>query len=390
MTAETLAQIVAYITAFLAFCGCGYSIFVLWCARSFLLAPSIGPQTGQGFHPPVSILKPVKGIDPAMDEAFASHCRQNYPGEYEILFGVSSSDDPAVAAVQRLQAAFPDRTIRLILCPEKLGPNGKVSNLVQMAREASFDYLIVNDSDITVSPHYLERMMTPFYDTRIGMVTAPYRGQSHSTFGSRMESLGISTDFFAGVLVARYLERGIRFGLGSTLAFSRLALISAGGFEGLLTQLADDYELGARIATAGFKVHLSHEVVDTSVPAYRFRDFAAHQLRWARAVRDSRRGGYFGLIFTYGLAWATLNLIASGFDIFSIALFCLVWLARIATALAVGVGVLADRQVMRYLWMLLPRDLVALGIWVWSYASDTVVWRGQRFRLRRGELIPAD
>lgn len=387
MTADTLAQIVAFVTAFLALCGCGYSIFVLWCAKSFLIPE---PPVDPGFHPPVSILKPVKGLDPAMDEAFASHCRQNYAGEYEILFGVSSADDPAVAAVRRLQAEFPDCNIRLILCPEKLGPNGKVSNLVQMAREARHDYLIVNDSDITVSPHYLARILAPFQNARVGMVTAPYRGQSHNTLGSRMEALGISTDFFAGVLVARYIERGIHFGLGSTLAFSRLALVSAGGFEGLVTQLADDYELGARIAAAGFHIHLSHEIVETSVPPYRFRDFAAHQLRWARAVRDSRRGGYFGLIFTYGLAWATLNLVASGFNLFSVALFSLVWLARIAMALGVGVGVLGDRQVMRYLWMLLPRDLIALGIWAWSYASDTVIWRGERFRLRRGELIRAE
>jgi ceramide glucosyltransferase len=384
MHLPNLAEIVVFLTTLLAFAGCGYYVFVLWCARSFLKPE---PPPDPKFHPGVSILKPVKGLDPAMDEAFASHCRQEYAGEYEILFGVSSLDDPAVAAIERLQAAYPGRSIRIVHCPEKLGANGKVSNLTQMFRQARYDYLIVNDSDITVSSRYLARILAPFRDARVGMVTAPYRGRSHASFGSRLEALGIATDFFPGVLVARYIERGIRFGLGSTLAFSRLALVSAGGFEPLVNQLADDYQLGARIAAAGFQVHLSHEIVDTSVPAYDFSGFAAHQLRWARAVRDSRRGGYFGLIFTYGLAWAALNMVAAGFDLLSLALFSLVFLARIAMALGVGVGVLRDRQVMRYLWLLLPRDLIGLAIWAWSYASDTVVWRGDAFHLRRGELI---
>ncbi len=384
MLALTIAEIVAFTTTVLALAGCGYSLFVLWAARSFLNPEA---PARADFHPPVTILKPVKGLDPAMDEAFASHCRQDYAGEYEILFGVSSLDDPAVAAIERLKAAFPERSIRVIECPEKLGPNGKLSNLVQMLPHARHDYFILNDSDISVGPKYLARMMAPMADARVGLVTAPYRGRSEASFGSRLEALGISTDFFPGVLVARYIERGIRFGLGSTLAFSRLALVSAGGFEPLVTQLADDYELGARIAAAGFRVHLSHEVVETSVPRYKFAEFAAHQLRWARTVRASRPGGYFGLIVTYGLAWATLNVIASAASPVSLALFSLVFLTRMGMALGVGVGILGDRQVMRYLWMLWPRDVIALGLWAWGYASDTVVWRGESFRLRKGELV---
>jgi ceramide glucosyltransferase len=384
MLARTIAEIVEYVTSLLALAGCGYSLFALWAARSFLKPE---PEGRGEFCPPVTILKPVKGLDPAMDEAFASHCRQDYAGEYEILFGVSSLDDPAVAAIERLQKAFPERAIRIVLCPEKLGPNGKLSNLVQMLPHAQYDHFVLNDSDIAVGRKYLARMMAPMADARVGLVTAPYRGRSEASFGSRLEALGISTDFFPGVLVARYIEKGIRFGLGSTLAFSRLALVSAGGFEPLVTQLADDYELGARIAKAGFRVHLSHEVVETSVPKYKFADFAAHQLRWGRTVRASRPGGYFGLIVTYGLAWATLNLIASAGNPVSLALFSLVFLTRMGMALGIGVGILGDRQVMRYLWMLWPRDVIALGIWAWGYASDTVIWRGERFRLQKGELV---
>lgn len=388
MVAHTLAEAIAVLTTLLTLAGCAYSLLALWSARCFLRDAAATPQRiAAAFHPSVTILKPVKGLDPAMDEAFASHCRQNYAGEYEILFGVSSLDDPAVAAIERLQKNFPEHAIRVVECPQSLGPNGKLSNLVQMLPHARFYTFILNDSDITVGPDYLRNIVAPMADARVGLVTAPYRGRAHGTLGSKLEALGISTDFFPGVLVARTMEKGIRFGLGSTLAFTRLALVSAGGFEPLVNQLADDYELGARIAAAGFRVELSQEVVETSVPAYCFGDFAAHQLRWARAVRVSRPGGYFGLIFTYGLAWAILNVLASGWTPFSLALFFLVFLVRMTVALGIGVGLLNDKQVGRWLWLLLPRDLIALVLWAWAYASDIVIWRGHPFRLHKGELV---
>ena len=332
-----------------------------------------------------------------MYAALASHCRQQYAGEFEILFGVSSPDDPAIAAIRQLQQEFPAHAIRIIECPELLGPNGKASNLVQMLPHARYPYLIINDSDIVVSPNYLRSIMGGFAATAgdkrsVGMVTAPYRGLAHGagrqppTLGSRMEALGISTDFIAGVLTARRIEGGIRFGLGSTLAVSREALERSGGLSPLVDCLADDYELGARIAQAGFAVELSGEVVETGVPAYDMRGFLAHQLRWCRSTRDSRRWGYTGLIFTFGLPWAFLNLIATGLSIESIALFVLALTVRVALALVVGVGILRDAQVLRDLGLLLPRDLIALALWCWSFASDEVTWRGQRFLLRRGKL----
>jgi ceramide glucosyltransferase len=381
------AAIVESMTSLLTFAGLGYLLVALWAARSFLRRQRL-PATE--FAPAVSILKPVKGLDPEMYEAFVSHCRQKYAGEYEILFGASSLDDPAVQAIHQLQAEFPGHNIRLILCPEALGANGKVSNLAQMLPHARFDYVVINDSDIRVSPRYLERILAPFgtggRQSPVGMVTAPYRGRAHGTSGSKLEALGISTDFMPGVLTARLLDGGIRFGLGSTLACSRAALEAAGGLAPLADYLADDYQLGQRIAAAGFAIELSSEVVETSVPAYRFRGFLDHQLRWARGVRDSRRWGYAGLAFSYGLAWAFLNCIASGLSLPSIALFSLTLLARVSLALGVGVGMLDDRQVLRDLWLLLPRDLLALGIWAWSYAAHTVTWRGEEFRLKDGKL----
>ena len=181
---------------------------------------------------------------------------------------------------------------------------------------------------------------------------------------------------------------GIRFGLGSTLAVSRAALIAAGGLEPLVDYLADDYELGARIARAGYKVELCAEVVETTVPAYTFTGFRDHQLRWARSTRDSRRWGYMGLGITYCVPWAVLNCVASGFALWSFSLLSLVLLARVSVAMTVGVGILRDEQVLRDIWLLPLRDFFGLFFWAWSFAADTVVWRGERFSLRNGRLSP--
>lgn len=383
-----LAATVAAITTILALSGLGYYVLVLWSVRGFQRSLR---RPLPAYSPAVSILKPVKGLDPGMYESFASHCRQRYDGDYEILFGVNSPDDPAVAAVARLQAEFPGRAIRLVLCPEVLGTNGKVSNLVQLLPHARYGHLLINDSDIQVSPEYLARVMAQFALPHraggcVGMVTAPYRGKEHGTLGSRMEALGIATDFIPGVLTARTIEGGIHFALGSTLAISREALEAIGGLLPLADYLADDFELGLRVTQAGYEVALSSEVVETFVPAYTFREFLAHQLRWARSTRDSRKLGYAGLIFTFGLPWALLNMVASGLSLDSLAIFSLMLVARVAVALAVGLGVLEDRQVLRDLWLLLPRDVVALGVWVWSFAANDVVWRGEVFALKDGKL----
>jgi ceramide glucosyltransferase len=392
-----MATSVEVVTTLLTIGGLVYMLLALWGARDFAhycTRVALAETTALGYAPSVTILKPVKGIDSRMYADFASHCKQDYAGEYEILFGVSSMDDPAVAEVERLRLEFPDRAIRLVECRERLGTSGKVTNLVQMLRSARYEHVLINDSDIRVSSGYLTRVMECFADPRVGMVTAPYLGRTDLdgnalTVWARLEALGISTDFLPGVLTARMIEGGIRFGLGSTLAVSRRALASAGGLEPLVDYLADDYELGARIARAGYRIELCRETVETTVPAYRFRGFVDHQLRWARSTRDSRRWGYLGLGITYCIPWAALNCMASGFALWSFTLLSLVLLARVAVALSVGVGVLRDGQVLRDIWLLPLRDFFALGFWAWSFASDTVIWRGERFRLNGGRIAPA-
>src|SRR6266853_5466200 len=266
------------LAAGLAICGMGFSLLCLWSTSRFQRE---GRTPRPASTPPVTILKPLRGVDPQMYESFRSHCVQNYP-EYEIIFGVSEADDPAVDAVHQLMQEFPNCKIQLVVCPQVLGNNRKTSNLVQMLPHAQHDNILINDSDIFVTPDYLRRVMAPFASEKVGMVTCPYRGIAADTLGSKLESVGISTDFIAGVLAARQVEKGIHFALGSTLAMSRTALEAIGGLEPLVDYLADDFELGNRISRAGFEVVLVDLVVETHLPPYSFRQFFEHQMRWAR------------------------------------------------------------------------------------------------------------
>jgi ceramide glucosyltransferase len=289
--------------------------------------------------------------------------------------------------VERLKQEFPERAIRWVVCPNILGPNVKVSNLEQMVQATRHEYLIVDDSDIRVEPDYLQRVVAPLADEHVGMVTCLYRGVAAPTISSRLEALGISTDFCAGVLAAQLIEGGLSFGLGSTLAFRRRDLNRIGGFTAIVDFLADDYELGHRIAGLGLKVALSDVVVETHLPDYDFSGYLAHQMRWARGVRDSRLGGYIGLASTFGLMWATLNLILARAAAWSWAVLGVVLLLRILVALAVGKSVLKDNQLPGQLWLVPLRDLTAVGVWIASFWGHTVTWRGDRFELRKGRLI---
>jgi ceramide glucosyltransferase len=334
---------------------------------------------------PISILKPLKGTDPEMYENFRSHCQQDYP-EYEVIFGVNDPADPAVELVGRLKQEFPELPVRLILCSRDVGANTKVGNLAQMLRTARHEIIVVNDSDIRVSSDYLRRVTAPLAHLEIGLVTCLYRGIASRSLGSRLESLGISTDFAAGVLVARQIE-GIKFGLGSTLAFRRPDLEGIGGFETLADYLADDYQLGVRLARRGWKIELSDAVVETFLPQYSISDFLAHQLRWARTIRDSRFWGYVGLGLTFGLPWAALALVLSGGALWAWGLFGLTLAMRVAVAWTAGWSILEDRQVASLLYLLPLRDLVAFFVWTASFAGHTIHWRGEVFQLRKGKLI---
>ena len=373
-----------------AILGCvASSLYYILCLTStwtFLASHKRERESSSIGTPPISVLKPLKGMDPEIYESFRSHCLQDYP-EYEIIFGVNDPADSAIASVERLKREFPQRPIQLKVCPDILGPNVKVSNLEQMVQWSGYEYLIVNDSDIRVEKDYLKRIIAPFADQEVGMVTCLYRGVAAPTLGSQLESLGISTDFCPGVLTARCMEGGLHFGLGSTLAFRRVDLERIGGFKAIVDFLADDYELGQRIGNLGLKVMLSDVVVETHLPGYDLQGFLAHQMRWARGVRDARFGGYVGLASTFGVTWALLNLLLAGGSRWAWIVLGLVLLLRTLVALLVGRSILKDRHLASNLWLLPIRDLIAVGVWIVSFWGHNVTWRGDRFELRKGRLI---
>ena len=382
MSAHPL-NILLIIAAVIAGASVLYCTLCIWAGARFAsqrrrTAPHVND------FPPVSILKPLKGTDPEMYASLRSHCVQDYP-QYEILFGVSRADDPAIPLIEKLIAEFSDRAIRLVRCEKNLGANGKVSSLAQLATVASHDLFLVNDSDIRVAPDYLRRVMTELQAPGTGLVTCLYRGVPAPTLGSRLEALGISTDFIAGVLVARQIEGGLRFGLGSTLAFRRRDLEAIGGFETIVDYLADDYELGRRIAERGLKVTLSESVVETYLPAYGVSEFFAHQLRWARTIRASRPSGYAGLLFTFTLPWAVLTLMVAQGASWAWGLFGIALAARLAMAAGTA-RILGDRGFWRWVWLLPVRDFLAVLIWIGGLAGRKIVWRGEVFVLKDGKL----
>jgi len=335
--------------------------------------------------PPVSILKPLKGLDPQMWEAFCSHCEQDYP-EFELIFGVSDPNDPAIALVLRLQEKYPRRKIDLLVCPRDLGNNRKLGTLAQMLPSARHEVLLLNDSDIRVPPDYLRRVIAPLAESMVGLVTCLYRGIPRPTVGSRLEALGISTDFVPGVLSARLIEGGLHFGLGSTLAFRRSDLQAIGGFEAFVDYLADDYEIGNRIARLGKQIELSEVEVETFLPDYSFREYVDHQLRWARSVRAARSWGYAGLILTFGLPWATLALLAGREALWAWWLFVVTVAARTSVGLTAAVAGLDDTQPLRDLFLLPLRDLIAPVIWAAGLVGNRIFWRGDEFYLNNGRL----
>ncbi len=370
-----------------AIAGTAYYALCLWGAFRFFVESRRVPPAD--YTPPVSILKPLKGADPEIHEAFRSHCLQDYP-DYELVFGVADLNDPAAEAVRRVMKEFPGRVIKLVQCSPAGGTNRKVATLQQMLPHARFDYLLVNDSDIRVAPNYLREIMRPMQNPEIGIVTALYRAAAGKTLGSKLEALGISTDFMGGVLSAREIEHGLQFALGSTLAFPRGVFDKVGGFTPLLDCLADDYEMGARIARAGYKIALARCVVETHLPDYSFAEFWKHQLRWSRTIKDKRRAGYFGVLLSFGLPWAVLAVLAARGAWWSWLLLAAVAAARFGLAIFLSTAVLADTRGLKNLWLVPVRDFVAMALWIWSYMGDEVEWRGERFTLDNGKLVRRD
>lgn len=357
-----------------------YWLVASWCIEQFFAEPQ--PQPGAGL-PPVSILKPVRGLDAQAYKNFASFMLQDYP-EYEVLFGVTDPRDPALEVIARLQRDFPKRRIRAFVAKPR-GANDKVSILCHLAQMACHDTLVICDSDMRVTPDYLRRMCAPLQDPSVGLVTCLYRGTEAETLTAKLEAQYISSTFLPGVLVGRnYLN--MSFALGASNALRRQQLREIGGFEALVDYLADDYQLGSRVAAAGHRVHLSDYMAQSVLGGTTFREQWNRELRWAKCLRVSRPLEYPALLFTLPTPMSLLTAVATGFSPLGLGV----------VAASLGLRWLVSWQMARHTrdetyrhsWYLLPlRDMLTYIIWCTASVGRQVTWRGRRFALRKGGFL---
>ena len=335
---------------------------------------------GAGTRPPVSILKPVHGKDPRFYEAIRSHALQHYK-EYEILFGFTNADDPAVAEIERLKREFPRMRIEAVLVSSHT-PNAKVGVLAELARLARYQVLLVNDSDIVVEPGYLEEATAPLSDSGIGLVTCLYRARSDSP-AAGCEALGIATEFAPSVMVARLLGQA-EFALGSTMVFRAETLRRIGGFEAIGKYLADDYQLGKHIRALGLRIEFAAVVVETGLGGGSWGQVWRHQLRWSRTIRVSRPLGYFGFGVTQATVWALVAFAAGQWWAGAAALGL-----RVAAGAITGERILQDPRVTPRLWLIPVRDLFGFAVWVCGLFGRRVEWRDSQLELRAdGTILP--
>jgi len=331
------------------------------------------------FQPPVSILKPLRGLDPNTLEAFVSQASVHYP-EFELLFGVADPNDPAIPDVLRLQRQFPHTQIQLLIGHASL-PNGKVGVLANLAKHARYPIWVVNDSDIRVTPEYLSRVVEPLREASVGLVTCLYKARAH-TLPALWESLGVATDFMPSTLVAQLI--GVReFGLGSTLAFRAADLERAGGFAAIGNYLADDYQLAKRITGQGKRALLSTYTVETSLGDATWLGSWEHQLRWARTIRASKGKGYAGLPVTHAGVWILLAFALSAKGL-ALGLLTL----RILSAALGGCAVLESTAIAGIFWLAPVWDLYSFAVWLASYRGRDVRWRDRVLRIdRQGRIL---
>jgi ceramide glucosyltransferase len=361
-----------------------YYLAVLFSAWRYFRRPF---RRHPDYTPPVSILKPVKGVDREAYNNFASFCHLDYP-EYEILFGVSDADDPVIPVIQKLIEDHPNSDIRLLIGSPCKGWNSKVRKLCRLSRAARYPILVVSDSDIRVKPDYLRAVISPFRDPSIGAVTCMYHMQPEAKLGSEIEAIGLTSDFLAGVIVARQLE-GVKFALGATTAVRAERLKEIGGFEAIADCFSDDFELGRRIVDNGHDVELIPYTVATLSPSQGVLDAVRHQLRWAVGVRNSRPWGQLGRLLTQALPWVVAATIVQNTWEGTAGFLGAYLVLRLAVAWTVGVWGLKDPLLRRKLWLVPAWDAFAFLILAVSFAKRRIEWRGSEFYVRKGRLSPA-
>lgn len=372
-----------------------YYAIVLWSSvRFFSTARELAAtRTANGkFQPPVSNLKPVHGLDPEAYENYASFCRQEYP-EYEILFCIGSTEDPAYAVLEKVQKDFPERSIKIIVGSKSDAVNDKVAKLARLVKEAKYEHLVISDSDVRVTANYLTTLMAPLENSQVGAVTCFYVPVAAGTMVDQLQEVGMLSDFYPGILVAKELD-GVKFALGPTIATTKTRLAGFGGYEAIENRPADDLLVGRMIAEQGVEVRLLATTIDTVPDFGSLRELFVKRLRWMTVMRHLRVWGHLGLIFTLGLPWVVVAAVVAGMgfaprpaaEIAAIYVVAYVVL-RSAITLVIGAWGLRQKGVWGKLWLIPAWDAMATTLWLVSFTRRTIKWRGRKYRIVGGELV---
>jgi ceramide glucosyltransferase len=352
-------------------------------ARYFSVARKENPPNND-FFPPISCLKPIKGLDEDAYENYASFCRQDYP-EYEIIFCVDK-DDPALPVLEKLVCDFPNRKIRLVFGSDRNAINDKVGRLVRLVDEAKYDLLVITDGDIRVTPEYLRTVAHPFRDPKVGGATCLYASTDENKFIEELQSIGMVSDFFAGILVAWQLD-GVKFMFGQTIVMTRQANAAFGTYRVNENKPADDLLAGRMVAEQGYEVKLLPYVVKTVADFNSMRDLLYKRTRWMTVMRLMRPWGHFGLILTWGLPASLLAIALHPTVPLAAAFLGTYAVLRIAMALLIGVYGMKQKGVWRKIPLIPVWDAMAFGIWLASFARNTIRWRGVNYTIRNGMLV---
>ncbi|MGB7846960.1 MAG: glycosyltransferase [Candidatus Acidiferrum sp.] len=338
--------------------------------------------------PPVSVMKPIHGMEAQLEKNIESFFRQDYPA-YEILFAADEPDDAALEVVREVSARYPHVSCRILVTGKPPWPNPPAYSCYRMTAVATNEILVTSDSDVEVSPNYLKEVVAPLIDPKVGMVTCVFRGKNAAGFWSGLTAIGMSVEMTAGVLVANLLE-GMKFGLGPTIAVKKEAVKSIGGYEVLEDYAANDFIIGNLIERAGYRVVLSHHIIEHIVSQKTFQKMWQNQVRWATSTRFSRPKGHLGSGLIFAIPFGLLGLLAAvmlGNPVLGLFLFGVAALNRVVESLLVGWGIVRDPVARKQFWLYPLRDLLGFMVWAASYVGARFVWRDSRYELRGDRFV---
>lgn len=381
-----IAWIVPYLVFVIAICPFIYYLIALYSSWQFFRGAQRGPAANPAFTPPVSNLKPIRGVDPDAYENFASFCRQDYP-DYEVLFCVSDKDDPAVPILEKLQLDFPHCRIRVLFGSGSNAPNDKVAKLARLVSEAQHEVLVISDSDVRARPDYLRTVVAPLSDSKVGAVTCLYVPIEEKSLAESLQTVGMISDFYPGILVARQLD-GVKFALGTTIATTRERLAGFGGYRAIENRPGDDLLVGRLIAEQGYKVELLPYTIQTVADYQSMPDLLHKRMRWVVVMRHMRPWGHLGLLLTQGLPWSLAAVAVHPTVNVALTYFGTYLGLRTAMSWVIGVKGLADHTFWKKIWLIPVWDAMAFCIWLISFGRNSVRWRGGQYYIRDGILVP--